>query len=191
MRMKFIRCPVYGLACLCLTVLSSPSLSEPEILGWLEGAYLQPWGVRVRAKLDSGAKTGSLHAEKIEIFEKEGRKWVRFQFPFGEKEGYDHGFQIERPLIRRSKVKDHDSPSSARYVIELKVCISGKTDTMQFSLTDRSNFNYPMIIGRGDLAGRYIIDPGRTFLGKRTCPRKLKGTAPGRDERRNSKNTDS
>ena len=179
--MKLTRYPRHIPACLLITLmllqLSGPVNSEPEILGWLEGAYLQPWGVRVRAKLDSGARTSSIHAERVEVFKKNGADWVRFHFPFGQKEGYQHGFDIERPLIRQSRVKDHDSPSTMRHIIELDVCVSGKTDTMQFSLADRSNFNYPMIIGRQALAGRYIIDPGRTFMGKRTCPRKLKKSA--------------
>lgn len=185
---KLMQYRSYVFACMFFTVLSFAASSEPEILGWLEGAYLQPWGVRVRAKLDSGALTGSIHGEQIEVFEKAGGEWIRFHFPYGKREGYEHGFQVERPLIRQSRVKDHDSPSSTRYVIELDVCVSGKTNTMQFSVTDRSNFNYPIIIGRKDLAGRYIIDPGRTFSGKRTCPRRLKGSAPVRNEHHNTGN---
>jgi hypothetical protein len=159
-------------AAILLMVLTAPVHSEPEIVGWLEGAYLQPWGVRVRAKLDTGARTSAMHAENIETFEKDGQLWVRFRFPYGRREGYPQGFTIERPLARQTKVKN-GSGLHPRYVIELDVCISGKTQTIEVSLADRSIYNYPMLLGRQSLAGRFIIDPDQIFLGSRTCPRKL------------------
>lgn len=156
---------------LCLT--GQPLSAEPEILGWLEGAYLQPWGVRVRARLDSGALTSSMDAENIRLFKRNGAEWVRFHFPYGEREGYEHGFDIERPLLRQSRIKLREGGLQRRYVIKLDVCVSGKTSAIELSLVNRSNLNYPMILGREALAGRYLIDPGQTFLGRRTCPRKL------------------
>ena len=164
--------PVF-LISITLFCLVRPAASEPEILGWLEGAYLQPWGVRVRARLDSGSRTSAMHAEHIEVFKKNGADWVRFHFPFGHREGYQNGFTIERPLVRRSHVKERSGGLQERYVIKLDVCVSGRTNAIELSLVDRSNFNYPIILGREALAGRYLIDPGRTFLGKRTCPRKF------------------
>ena len=119
-----------------------------------------------------------MHAENIKIFKKNGADWVRFHFPFGEREGYTHGFDIERPLIRQSRVKKREGGLQQRYVIKLDVCVSGMTQTIELSLVNRSNLNYPMILGREALAGRYLIDPGRAFLGKRTCPRKLINSAP-------------
>lgn len=160
------------LAALLLTVVATPVSGEPEIVGWLEGAYLQPWGVRVRAKLDTGARTSAMHAENIEPFEKDGQVWVRFLFPYGRREGYPQGFIIERPLVRQTKVKNGNG-LHPRYVIELDVCISGKTQTTEISLADRDRFNYPMLLGRQSLAGRFIIDPTQIFLGNRACPRKL------------------
>lgn len=164
---------------IALFFLVQPAASEPEILGWLEGAYLQPWGVRVRARLDSGALTSAMHAEHIKVFKKNGADWVRFHFPFGQREGFDHGFDIERPLVRESRVKQREGGLQQRYVINLDVCISGKTNTIELSLVNRSTFNYPIILGREALAGHYLIDPGRTFMGKRTCPRKFIKPSPG------------
>lgn len=150
-----------------------PLVAEPEIVGWLEGAYLQPWGVRVRAKLDTGAKTSSIHAEKIEAFEKNGVVWVRFLFPYGKREGYPKGFTIERPLVRQTRIKTDDGGTEPRYVIDLDVCISGKTLATEFTLSDRTHMNYPILLGRQSLSGRFVIDAEQTFTGQRTCPRKL------------------
>ena len=164
--------PVAFLVALLLMVTAMPATSKPEIVGWLEGAYLQPWGVRVKAKLDTGAKTSTIHAKNIESFEKDGQVWVRFLFPYGRREGYARGFTIERPLVRQTKIKNGNG-SHPRYVIELDICVSGKTQTTEVTLPDRSNYNYPMLLGRQTLAGRFIIDPQQSFLGDRTCPRKL------------------
>jgi len=161
------------LAMLIMVCSTLPLAAEPQTVGWLEGAYLQPWGVRVRAKLDTGAKTSTIHAENIKPYEKNGVIWVRFLFPYGRREGYPEGFVIERPLARQIRVKTDDGTTAPRYVIDLDVCISGKTQTTEVSLSDRGNMNYPMLLGRETLAGHFVIDSQQTFMGKRTCPRKL------------------
>lgn len=174
-------------ACVCIMLLAvglSSVHAAPEVLGWLEGAYLQPWGVRVRAKLDSGALTSSMHAENIESYELDGEPWVRFHFPYGRKEGFTNGFMIERPLVRESKVKEHVGDSAVRYVIKLDICVSGDTFPVEFSLADRTKFNYPMILGRRAMSGRFLVDPGQSFSGKRSCPRRDKASGKLKRQKR-------
>ena len=65
--------------CVCSVVQSPPLQAEPATLGWLESFYLP--GERMVAKLDTGAKTSSVHAKNIEILEKDGRPWVSFTIP--------------------------------------------------------------------------------------------------------------
>ena len=155
-----------------IVLFSAPVKSGPELVGWLEGAYLQPWGIRLRAKLDTGAKTSALHAERIETFEKNGESWIRFHLPFGERDGFPDGIDIERPLHRQTRIKENNTGGTEeRYEIQLDICISGKTYNAEVTLSERSNFNYPLLIGREALAGRFIVDPQQTFLGNRSCPR--------------------
>lgn len=159
-----------------LFAFSPVTLAAPELLGWLEGAYLQPWGVRVRAKLDTGAITSSIHAEKIELFENDGEEWVRFHFPYGKREGFANGFMIEKPIRRQSQVKEHVGDNAIRYVVEIDICVSGDIFPVEVSLADRTKFNYPLILGRRALSGRYIVDPEKTFTGSRSCPRRNRDT---------------
>ena len=163
-------CVILGLTWLCLT--SGATAASPRLLGWLEGAYLQPWGVRVRAKLDSGALTSSIHAEQIETFEKDAQTWVRFWFPFGAREGFEKGFLIEKPVLRTAVIKEHEGQNPTRYVVELDICVSGDTFATEVTLANRSKFNYPIILGRRALAERFIIDSSSSFMGNRTCPRR-------------------
>lgn len=164
----------HGVVAMLITLCGALPLSaEPARVGWLEGAYLQPWGVRVRAKLDTGAKTSAIHAENIETFERDAGMWVRFIFPYGRREGYPKGFTIERPVVREIRIKGDTGGTAARYVISLDVCVGGKTQTTEVSLSDRSHMNYPMILGRETLAGRFIVDAQQSFMADRSCPRKL------------------
>lgn len=61
--------------------LAAPAVAQAandEVFGWVEKATIEPWGVMVKAKLDSGALTSSMHAENIETFERDDEEWVRF-----------------------------------------------------------------------------------------------------------------
>ncbi len=125
--------------------------------GWLESVLLQPENIRMRAKLDTGAKTSSLHAVDIKRFEKKGAPWVSFRT------GVDEMVQINLPLIRDVKIKDHKFKAAVRPVVEMSICLHNQIFTGEFSLIDRSQFNYPILLGRALLQQGIIVDPSQTF----------------------------
>ena len=59
---------------------------EPEVMGFVEWVVMGETGIRLKARLDTGAKTSSLHAVNVEPFEKDNEEWVRFQLPLGDHE---------------------------------------------------------------------------------------------------------
>ncbi len=139
-------------------------LREKLVMGWLESVFLKPWNLRVTAKLDTGAKTSSLHAEDIERFTKAGgQEWVRFTL-----EGVDDSkpLIVERPLVRMAYVKTHGGRSSRREVVKLSLCKNGRDYETEFTLDDRSNFNYPLLLGRSFLEKVALVDASATFLHK-------------------------
>lgn len=144
----------------------TPTQSETITTGWLESILLQPSNVRMRAKLDTGAKTSSLHAIDIEHFKRDGQEWVRFLTGAYNKKA--QLIPIEAPLIREVKIKDHERKSASRPVVELTFCLHKKLFTSEFSLTDRSQFNYPMLLGRRMLQQGVIVDPAMTFTMRST-----------------------
>jgi len=165
-RIKYISCLLF----LTLSLLSNWALAESEQLmkkqklltaGWLESVVLQPWNIKLRAKLDSGAKTSSLHATDIEYFKRDGYKWVRFQ-TFDDKETKPL-VPIEAPLIRTVKIKRHNLKSKTRPVVDLAFCLDGEIYNGEFSLNDRSKFHYPILLGRRMLQQGIIVDPASTF----------------------------
>ena len=160
-------------SCLCCILLIGPAHAEPRVLGWLESVYLRPTQDRLVAKLDTGARTSSISATNIQLMEKDGETWVGFTIPSKDK-AYS-GIYLERPLSRKTRVKEHLGKSKARYVVELDICLAGKFYTAEFTLANRENFNYRVILGRGMLRGNIVVDPGQKFIGGHTCKTLLAG----------------
>ena len=140
-----------------------PPATEKLLMGWLESVYLKPWNLRVTAKLDTGAKTSSLHADHIEHFSKEGQEWVRFTLVGSEDQ---KTIVVERPVARTAYIKERRSRASKREVVKLVLCKNGREYETEFTLVDRSNFNYPLLLGRSFLQDVALVDAGVTFLHK-------------------------
>lgn len=138
-------------------------VKEKVVMGWLESVFLRPWNLRVTAKLDTGAKTSSLHANHIDHFTKDGQEWVRFSLKGSEN---DRSIMVERPIVRTAYIKERMARSSQREVVKLVLCKNGMDYETEFTLVDRSNFNYPLLLGRSFLEGVALVDAGETFLYK-------------------------
>ena len=136
------------------------------IAGWIEKVTVP--SIRdepIKAKLDSGANTSSIHATKIDQFERDGDDWVRFTFVDKD----DTQTELERPMVRGVKIKDLDGGADRRPVVELDMCFDGRMHKTQFTLSDRSGFNYRILLGRRFLKGVAVIDPDETYLTKDHC----------------------
>ncbi|MDX5432969.1 MAG: RimK/LysX family protein, partial [Halomonas sp.] len=91
-----------------LLAAGAPALADEDktVFGWVEKSTLEPWGVEVKAKLDSGALTSSLDARDIEIFDNEGEEWVRFRLELvDEASGEAFEERMELPLYRDIRVR--------------------------------------------------------------------------------------
>ena len=157
----------------CILVLMFPlAEAKTRCLGWLEWAWLQPDHVKIKTKLDTGAKTSSIHAVDIEEFDVDGEPWLRFRIPLASRpddSNHRKDLVLERRVLRETKIKDHTRQSAQRYVVDMEICIGGKTFVTQMSLADRSRFNYPLLLGRSALRGWAIIDPANIFTASRSC----------------------
>ncbi len=142
---------------------------ESEIYGWIENTELIPWGVEVKAKLDTAALTSSLHATHIDVFERDDEDWVSFTVNVEDqdsKEMVDKKFEL--PLYRDLTVSGAGG-TDHRPVVLLNVCMGDKIYEQQFSLRDRSEMTYPMLIGRRMLQHLGPISVIKTFEHEPTC----------------------
>ena len=163
---------------LLISLLLVPGLgvaAEKTVYGLNEYAKLAGIDLEVAAKLDTGAKTASLSARDIKRFKRNGESWVRFYLAIDTA----HSHPIELPLARVSKIKrragdydpDEDKKYTARPVIALDVCMGSALRSIEVNLTDRSAFQYPLLIGSEALK-RFdaLVDPSLKYAaGKPAC----------------------
>lgn len=160
---------------LCLLLPGMAVAAEKTIYGLNEYAELADIDLQVAAKLDTGAKTASLSARDIKRFKRDGESWVRFYLAIDDA----HAHPIERPLARVSKIKrragdidpDDEKKYTARPVISLNVCMGSALRTVEVNLTDRSAFQYPLLIGSEALKHfDALVDPSLKYAaGKPAC----------------------
>ena len=180
--MRFAIIALTSLLCSARPALAEPepeSCAEPEVLGFIEWVVMGETGIRLKARLDTGAKTSSLHAVNVESFEKDNEEWVRFQLPLGDHEDQpsegelEHDeviLEFERPVYRTVLIKRKGAPSQRRHVVKMEFCIAGKMHETQFSLTDRGKFAYPVLLGRRFMRDDNILtDSARSFVAEQEC----------------------
>lgn len=138
-------------------------LGNKMLFGAVEFVYLESPDLKMRARIDSGAETSSLHAIHIELFERDGERWVRFQTMA--EEG-DEPLGLELPLSRKARIKSKAGTDDIdkRPVVELNLRVGPRTERVEVSLVDRGHFTYPMLIGRNFLQDAALIDVSREYV---------------------------
>ncbi|PKM03066.1 MAG: ATP-dependent zinc protease [Gammaproteobacteria bacterium HGW-Gammaproteobacteria-6] len=143
--------------------------TERVTYGVSEKALLADLDLELPAKLDTGAVTASLSAQNIQIIERPDGDWVRFNLAF---EDERQGQVFERPVIRIAQIKrraadipDDESQSyTERPVIAMPVCLGNTRHEIEVNLTDRTGFDYPMLIGSTALQQfEAVVDPSLTY----------------------------
>ncbi len=134
-----------------------------QVYGWRENVQIKGIGEKLRAKLDTGALTSSIHAEEKVLFERDGKKWVRFVVldPSLKKSPRT---RIEAPLVRMAMIKEPGGVSEAREVVRLGFMIGDRKMSGEFTLNNRSNMLAPVLIGRSMIKDLGWVDSGRTYL---------------------------
>jgi hypothetical protein len=126
------------------------------LLGEAEYARVMPGNQILEARIDSGATTTSLHAVDIRVFERDGKPWVRFKA--------DNGAVLELPRVRHVRIKGEGTSFEERQVVMIEVQIGSLRQKIEASLTDRDNYNYPLLIGRNFLRDHTLIDVSRKYI---------------------------
>ncbi len=141
-----------------------PVSSDPvQVFGWREWVLVGNLELKLAAKLDTGALTSSIHAEEKELFERDGKKWVRFIVTDpGEKNS--PRTRIEAPLTRIAHIKEPGGKSEAREVVRLNFSIGERKMRGDFTLNNRSNMLSPVLIGRNTIKEIGWVDPSRAYL---------------------------
>jgi len=131
------------------------------VVGWAEYVDFPEWNVRrLRAKMDTGARSSALHVENIEELP-HGR--VRFDVRLHRKK-LDRRVTVETTIVRRSRVRSSSGVSEARIFVRALVQIGPVLEPIEMSLVSREKMLYRMLIGRTALSHRFLVDVGKRYL---------------------------
>lgn len=132
----------------------------------------------IKAKIDTGARTSSLHAFGIVEFEREGESWVRFRVnPWQDTD--EDATTVECPVHDRRAVRSSSGHAQQRIVVLLAIRIVDRTIVSEVTLSSRDAMGFRMLIGREALRRGFVVDPARSFLGGR-APKKVRRRNRGR-----------
>ncbi len=162
---------IFFITIICSGYLSFTHSKEPAriIAGWVEKIRIDNQDFEVKAKLDTGARTSSIHAKNIKTFKKNGKQWVKFTLVLSDSKNNKHTLNLEKPRSRRTNIKNHDGMHDKRSVVDLDICFNGRIYTTEFTLADRSEYIYDVLLGRQFLKSKSIVDPDNTFLTLAVC----------------------
>lgn len=139
------------------------------ILGQVEWAWFDLFGDSVKARIDTGAKSSTLYASDVQVFERDGAGWVRFSVtsPWqGDKQPQERTF--EAPLVRKVKVRQSESePLSRRPVVRLTTKVGSIVEDIDFVLQSKSSGTFPVVLGRSFIRDIAIVDVAQQYSQKR------------------------
>jgi hypothetical protein len=117
----------------------------------------------LNARIDTGAQTSSLHVDNIEEFDKDGQRWVSFDF-HPDIHNVETIVRRQARMKGRRKIKSSNAQAEKRCVISTTFAIGGRRWRIQLTLTDRREMTYLMLIGRQAMRGKMMVDPEYEYL---------------------------
>ena len=142
--------------------------SDKILVGWREWVSLPDLNLNhIKAKIDTGARTSTLHAFSVKGYTKKSVHRVRF---------FIHPFQNRKDIVKecdarvvdKRMVSDSGGHKEKRYVILTTLLLGNEAWEIEMTLTNRDTMKFRMLLGRTAMGGKIIVDPGRSFaLGKK------------------------
>ncbi|MFZ1754107.1 MAG: RimK/LysX family protein [Caldilineaceae bacterium] len=135
------------------------------IIGWREWVGLPDLGIaQIKVKVDTGARSSSLHASGLEFFQREGAQWVRFQMQPVQRRR-SRSLTAEAPVFEMRSVRSSSGKASLRPVIITNVTLLGITWPVELTLASRDKMGFRMLLGREAFRRRFLVDAGKSYYG--------------------------
>ena len=134
------------------------------VLGWREWIALPELGIeRIKAKVDTGARTSTLHAFSLQPFDENGTNRIRFDMhPL--QHNTKRVITCEADVVDIRWVTDSGGHSEQRYVIQTPIVVNNFSWSIEVTLTERDTMLFRMLLARNAIRGRFMVDPSRSFL---------------------------
>ena len=143
---------------------------EKTVMGWVEYVYIADIEARLKGKLDTGATTSSMRAEVLKLVRHKKGERRRVIFQIVDNEGKTS--TLERRLVRWVRIKSKKTGVYYRRpVVDMEFCVAGQRIHSEVNLAPRTDFIYPILVGRNMLRDAdIVVDADRTFTGHAHCP---------------------
>ncbi len=139
-----------------------------RMLGWREWLALPELGIaRIKAKVDTGARTSCLHAFYVEMARRDGRDLARFGVHPLQRNNREV-VHCEAEILDQRQVSDSGGHRELRYVIRTRLVLIDFDDRIELTLTNRDSMQFRMLLGRTAMvAGSFCVDPAASYLAGR------------------------
>jgi hypothetical protein len=145
---------------LSLLIPRTVGAEEKITIGLVEDVILLPWGVKLPARIDTGAATSSLDARELKVYD----NIAEFKLP--KKYGDLH---LQLPVVGWKTIRSAES-RERRPVVEMELCVGPKRLRIHVNLNDRSMVKYPLILGRTALKENFVVDCMHSNCLPPSCP---------------------
>jgi len=146
---------------------SRDSGKQLSIIGWREWVGLPDLGIKaIKAKVDTGARSSSLHAFDVKEFDRNGERWVRFSI-HPEQRSTSKTVITESKIFDVRSVRSSSGKATIRPVIMAEITLLGLTWPVELTLANRDEMGFRMLLGREAFRKRFLVDAGKSFLGGR------------------------
>lgn len=141
------------------------TFDQLSVIGLREWINLPELGmVGLRAKIDTGASTSTLHASDIVPFERDGMRWVRFTAHLGTLVQRRHA-NCEAPLVTVKTIKSSNGQAQTRYVIRTQLALGDRLWPVDFTLACRKTMRYRVLLGAKALIdGQLVVNPALSYV---------------------------
>jgi len=151
---RYLRYAVLAL-CSALLCAANAADSAKQIIGATEIVEIEPSKLRIKARVDTGAQTSSIHAEDIEIDAAGDARGKPIAFRLVNQQGQSS--RVETHVAKQIVVRTSEG-SERRYAVPLTLTLRQHSKTVLVTLNDRSQMRYRLLLGRNWLRGDYIVD---------------------------------
>lgn len=135
------------------------------IIGWREYVGLPGIGINsIKVKVDSGARSSSLHAVDLKTFDRNGVKWVRFKVHPVQRSRAEV-VEVEANVLEYRSVKSSSGIAKMRPVIVTDIELLGTVWPVELTLASRDNMGFRMLLGREAFRGRFLVDGSKSYYG--------------------------
>ena len=149
---------------------------EIKIIGWREWISLPELDIKeIKAKVDTGARTSSLHAFDIEKYKRDGKEFVKFKV-HPDQDNSKKVITCRAKILEYRKVKSSNGQSELRPVILTSAHLLGEKWPIEITLTNRDEMGFRMLLGRASIKNKFLVNVGKSFYSKKTIKKKITKT---------------